>query len=91
MDDLNKFLNDYFVYGWRGIAKKLGVSVRTVKRWHYTKCALPFVRVGSLGGNSRISISKCKLDFWLDHLAKMIKAKAPSPIGSRTITRIKVM
>ncbi len=76
-----------YIHGWKNIAQTIGVSERTLKRWHYSKLRLSLKHWGSHGRNpSRICISRYTLMVWLEHLTKKAKPKGDF-LGSNKLTR----
>lgn len=65
-------LNSFYIHGWKEIARTIGVSVRTLKRWHYGKLALPIQKFGE-AQQARVCVSRALLFLWLRQLEKLSK------------------
>lgn len=69
-----------YLLGWKAVAKFLGVSVRTVKAWHYEKMNLPLEKMSS-EQQGRIAVLSEILLEWQRQVAekqKKIKKKNAS-------------
>ncbi len=60
------------VSGWKGVLKYLdehgiGVSLRTLKKWHYERIRIPF-RKTYPGISGRVYIAESELERWLNNV-----------------------
>lgn len=65
-------IDQFYLFGWKQIAKFIGVGVRTAKRWHYEKLRLPIRRFSFRNhGQTRIMVEKLIVMSWVDELSKL--------------------
>lgn len=55
------------IVGWKAIARVAGVDLRTVKRWHYERCRIPFSKTTS-AQQGKVMILDTALFDWLRSL-----------------------
>lgn len=59
-----------YLVGWNAIAKYVGVHQRTVKRWHYKICNLPYNK-SYPSKQGRVMIPKYIVQIWADSIGKI--------------------
>lgn len=52
------------IVGWKSISKRSGFSIRTLKRWHYTQCRMPFDKT-TPAPQGQVMIDEKDLLLWL--------------------------
>lgn len=57
-----------YLFGWKALANHAGVSVSTLKRWHYEKSPAPIPFQKTCGGKRQnsVGVRRDKFEAWLE-------------------------
>ena len=56
------------IVGWKSIAVNIGVHLRTVKRWHYEREPIPFLKT-TKAQQGKVMIDEQDLKAWLKKMS----------------------